>query len=251
MIDLGIIVPVYNEAGNIQPLAAEIAGVFQPRPQEWQLVFVDDASTDDTWQQIEQVSQSNSRVRGIRHDRNRGQSAALWTGIRHVSARVLATLDGDGQNDPADLPMLLAALDRADLVCGVRLKRQDTWLRRFSSWVARRARHWVFGVDFRDSGCGLRVLTPSILAQLAPFNGFHRFLPVLIHYLGGRVVEIPVHHRPRVSGRSKYGVWNRLGRGLWDLLGVTWWLQRQLHPAGIAQETGRPQPPSHSSAPSL
>lgn len=226
--ELSIIVPVYNEEGNVPPMAREIAAAFQTQPRRFEVVFVDDGSTDNTWTQITRTHHADTRVRGVRHAQNAGQSAALWTGLRLSSAPFVCTLDGDLQNDPADLPRLLERLNEADFICGVRLKRQDDWLRRLSAGIARRARRAALGVDFRDTGCSLRVFRREALGGVLPFDGWHRFLPLLAHGAGARVLEIPVHHRPRVSGRSKYGVWNRLGRGIWDLIGLHWYQHRRL-----------------------
>jgi dolichol-phosphate mannosyltransferase len=137
-------------------------------------------------------------------------------------------MDGDLQNDPADLPMLLRELENADFVCGVRVRRQDNWQRRVSTKVARAARRWVLGIDFQDTGCFLRVFRRGSLEGVMPFNGWHRFLPVLVQAAGHRVREVPVNHRPRVAGQSKYGIGNRLWRGICDLMGVRWLLRRRL-----------------------
>jgi dolichol-phosphate mannosyltransferase len=166
----------------------------------------------------------------LRHARNGGQSAALWTGIQATTATIIGTMDGDRQNDPLDFPKLLAALDHHDFVCGVRTRRQDAWIRRVSARVARQARRVVLKVDLVDTGCGMRVFRRSALRGIFPFNGFHRFLPVLVHSAGVRILEVPIHHRPRVAGVSKYGVWNRLGRGIFDLLAIAWYQRRRLPP---------------------
>jgi dolichol-phosphate mannosyltransferase len=237
-VELVIIVPVYNEADNVLPLAEEVAAGLRDTGNEYTLVFVDDASRDDTWKKIAEAARRDQRVRGFRHQQNRGQSAALWTGINATTEPLIATLDGDRQNDPADLKLLLAELGGADFACGVRLDRQDTWVRRVSSDLARRARRSVLGADFRDTGCALRVFKRDVLAAMFPFNGFHRFLPVLIHSGGFTVKEVPVNHRPRVAGVSKYGVWNRLGRGIVDLFALAWYQRRRLRPVAF-DELGR------------
>jgi len=229
-VEISIIVPVFNEAANVQPLARETAAALAQERRAFELVFVDDGSADATWTEIGAARQRDPRVRGLRHAHNAGQSAALWTGLQATTGPIIATLDGDLQNDPADLPQLLAGLDQADFVAGVRLHRQDSWLRRFSSRLARRARRTCLGVDFQDTGCGLRVFKRSALTGIFGFNGLHRFLPVLVHGAGARIVEMPVHHRPRQAGVSKYGVWNRLGRGLLDLLAIAWYQKRRLRP---------------------
>jgi dolichol-phosphate mannosyltransferase len=201
------------------------------------LILVDDASTDGTWERILEVQRADKRVRAVRHARNSGQSAALWTGFGVSQGSIIATLDGDLQNDPADLPLLLEALASADLVCGVRTKRMDNALRRVSSKVARWARKLVLGVDFRDSGCNLRAFKRSVLQTLFPFDGLHRFMPIVAQGAGAVVVEMPVNHRPRIAGSSKYGVWNRLGRGIADLAMIAWYRKRQLKNISFVEHT--------------
>jgi dolichol-phosphate mannosyltransferase len=237
-IEISVIVPVYNEEDNVLPLAGQVASALASEPRRWELVLVDDCSTDATWERVQEAVRRDPRVRGLRHQRNAGQSAAFQTGLMAGAAPIVATLDGDLQNDPADLPVLLAGLSEADFVCGVRAKRQDNWVRRLSTRVARRARRLALGVDFQDTGCFLRVFRRGALAGVPPFNGWHRFLPVLVHGCGVSVKEVPVHHRPRVAGVSKYGVWNRVWRGLYDLVGVGWWLKKRLRPVSFS-EVGR------------
>ena len=242
--ELSIIVPVFNEAENILPLAREIAAILAAGAQKYELVFVDDCSTDKTWENIRAANQEDPRVRGLRLARNSGQSAALWTGIQATGGPVIATLDGDLQNDPAELPRMLAELSRCDFVCGMRVERQDNFVRRASSRVARWARKTVLGADFRDTGCALRVFKRATVAGLFGFNGLHRFLPVLVQNGGFSTKEIPVRHRPRVAGVSKYGVWNRLGRGIVDLFAIAWYQRRRTRPVPFtewpAPADGRP-----------
>jgi dolichol-phosphate mannosyltransferase len=226
--EIAIVVPVFNEEGNVLPLTDEIVEAMQGVGRSYELVFVDDTSTDATWEKIREAKARHGVVRGLRHERNAGQSAALWTGIQATTSPIVVTLDGDRQNDPADLPMLLAELASCDFVCGVRGKREDTWLRRVSTKVARRARHTVLKVDFCDTGCAFRAFKRTAIEGVLPFNGVHRFLPVLVHGNGARTKEIPIGHRARVSGVSKYGLWNRLGRGIHDLIGVSWYQKRRL-----------------------
>jgi dolichol-phosphate mannosyltransferase len=225
---VSIIVPVFNEADNVLPLAREVIAAMARQAREWELVFVDDASGDGTWEKIAEAHRLDPRVRGLRHARNAGQSAAVWTGLSATDSPILATLDGDLQNDPADLPRLLEELASADFVSGMRLNRRDSWVRRVSSRVARQARRAVLKADFRDTGCALRVFRRTALEGVFPFDGMHRFLPVLVQGGGARTREVPVNHRPRVAGRSKYGVWNRLGRGLYDLLALAWFQKRRV-----------------------
>lgn len=242
-LDVSIIVPVFNEADNVLPLAREVAAAMARQPLGYELLFVDDASTDATWERIQEARRADARVRGIRHAHNAGQSAALWTGLQHTTSPVLATLDGDRQNDPADLPRLLAELKQADFVCGIRVHRRDDVVRRVSSRIARAARRAMLKVDFCDTGCALRVFKRSALEGVIPFNGLHRFLPVLVHGGGARTLELPVNHRPRIAGQSKYGVWNRLGRGLYDLVALAWYQKRRLRPVPVIQELTQPPTP--------
>ncbi len=226
--ELSIVVPLRNEGPNVEPLARQILAALRNERREQELILVDDGSTDDTWTRILEVQRAEGRIRALHHAQSRGQSAALWTGFKASRGAVIATLDGDLQNDPADLPAMLAALATCDMVCGVRTKRQDSAVRRISSAVARWARKTALGVDFRDTGCNLRVFNRAALDGLPQFNGIHRFLPILVHGAGGRVKEMPVTHHPRTAGLTKYGVWNRLGRGIYDLVMVRWFLKRQI-----------------------
>jgi dolichol-phosphate mannosyltransferase len=226
--DIAIIVPVFNEAENILPLAREVTGALRNESRSYELFFVDDASTDNTWGKIQEAHRLDSRVRALRHQKNHGQSAALWTGVQATTAPIIATLDGDLQNDPADLPHMLGRLDAYDFVCGVRSRRQDRWVRRISSRIARWARKRALAVDFCDTGCALRVFKRSALNGVFPFHGWHRFLPVLVHANGAKTVEVPVNHRSRIAGVSKYGIGNRLWRGMVDLLALAWFQKRRL-----------------------
>ncbi|MCX8107527.1 MAG: glycosyltransferase family 2 protein [Verrucomicrobiae bacterium] len=229
-VDLTIIVPVYNEEENVLPLWREVVEAITPMKLSWELVFIDDGSTDCTWQRIKEAHQQDDRVCGIRHAKNAGQSAAIWTGLQLTSAPLVATLDGDRQNDPADIPWMLAMLreEGLDFVSGMRLKRKDNWLRLVSSAVARWVRNAVLRCDFRDTGCALRVFKRSVLEGIPAFNGLHRFLPVLVAGAGWKTREVEVRHRPRVAGTSKYGVLNRIFRGVYDLIGVGWYQRRRV-----------------------
>jgi dolichol-phosphate mannosyltransferase len=234
-VTLSVIVPVYNEEANVLPLAAEVARALEGTGTDYELVLVDDASRDATWMRIQEARVRDARVRGLRHERNAGQSAALWTGVQGTDSRWIATLDGDLQNDPGDLPRMLRELETCDFVCGMRLQRQDSFVRRASSAVARWARRAALGADFRDTGCAMRVFRRECLQGLFCFNGLHRFLPILVHGGGFRTREVPVNHRPRVAGVSKYGIGNRLWRGIFDLLGVAWFQRRRIKPLGVTR----------------
>jgi dolichol-phosphate mannosyltransferase len=234
---ISVVVPLYNEARNVQPLARKIFDAFSEEKQPIELILVDDRSTDETWQEILAARRADSRVRALRHRTQSGQSAALWTGFQASRGEVIATLDGDLQNDPADLPQMLAQLAVCDMVCGVRVGRKDTVVRRLSSLVARWVRKIVLGVDFRDSGCNLRVFKRWVLSLLPAFDGLHRFVPILAHGRGAIVKEMPVTHHPRVAGLSKYGILNRLGRGISGLALVRRCLKGQVPPTSSISAT--------------
>ncbi|HLH53677.1 MAG TPA: glycosyltransferase family 2 protein [Verrucomicrobiae bacterium] len=236
---ISVVAPLWNEEDNVRPLAQQVFAAFGGGLPAIELILVDDASTDKTWERILEAQAADKRIRAVRHSRNSGQSAALWTGFQVSRGDIIATLDGDLQNDPADLPRLLEALQSADLVCGVRTKRMDSAVRKISSKIARWARKAALGVDFRDSGCNLRVFKRSVLQSLFAFDGLHRFMPIIAHGGGNVVIEVPVNHRPRIAGVSKYGIWNRLGRGICDLAMIAWYKKRQLKNIGFTEHETR------------
>jgi len=223
---ISVVVPAYNEEENILPLAEEIVAALSALPGGFELILVDDASTDTTARRIEAIELP--QVRGVFHRINCGQSAAVGSGFQAARGEWVATLDGDGQNDPADIPALLdqAIQSGVDCVTGVRRKRRDTFLRRFSSKTANGFRNWITGDQVSDSGCGIRVVRRSALREIPVFNGMHRFLPTLLRGQGFSVAEATVNHRERVRGTSKYGVHNRLWRGIRDCFGIRWYLKR-------------------------
>ena len=230
-----MVVPVRNEAENIEPLAREIADALAQLP-AFEIVYVDDGSDDGTRTELERMRASIPQLRHVRHTRSCGQSAAILTGVRHARHPWIATLDGDGQNDPADLPRLLDRLASArpeenlHMLAGWRAARQDTWLRRVSSRVANGVRSRVLRDATPDTGCGLKVFARDTFLRLPWFDHMHRFLPALVQRQGGRVESIVVSHRPRTRGRSKYGVHNRLWVGIVDLFGVAWLMRRTSRP---------------------
>jgi dolichol-phosphate mannosyltransferase len=225
---ISVVAPLWNENPNVLPLTQRVLETFRDEPRFLELILIDDASTDGTWEKMLEARSLDHRVRALRQTRHAGQSAALWAGFAAARGEVIGTLDGDLQNDPADLPRLLAKLATCDLVCGVRLRRQDNTLRRISTRIARWARKAVLGIDFRDTGCNLRVFKRPVVSMLLPFDGLHRFMPILAQDAGAVVEEMPVTHHPRTAGRSKYGVWNRLGRGIMDLAMIAWYRRRRL-----------------------
>lgn len=230
---LSLIIPAYNEAENVPVLAKEIEDVLAPSRWSYEVIFVDDGSTDDSWTVMKDLASADPTIRPLRLTRNSGQSAALVAGIRRARGRVVVTLDADLQNDPADIPEMVEALENndVDLVSGVRANRRDTWLRRVSSRIANRVRDRVLHDGITDVGCSLKAYRRAALEDLPQFTGMHRFLPALVQLHGGSVMELPVHHRARLHGLPKYNVRNRLWRGIHDLLAVRWmqkkWIRRQ------------------------
>lgn len=233
---ISVVVPVRNEADNILPLVAEIAAALRPR-HAFEIVYVDDGSDDATPARLAEAKSACPELRVLRHARACGQSQAVASGVKAARGEIVATIDGDGQNDPADIPALVERLlslpaERRDdlLVAGHRTRRKDTLVRRLSSKIANKVRVALLNDDTPDSGCGLKVLTRAAFLDLPRFNHMHRFLPALMIRKGGRVVSVPVNHRPRERGVSKYGVWNRLWVGIVDLFGVMWLNARASRP---------------------
>jgi glycosyltransferase involved in cell wall biosynthesis len=224
---LSAVVPAYNEVECMPALLAELRAALDATGRTWEMVLVDDGSGDGTGEAMETARAADARIRVLRLERNAGQSAALAAGLLRARGDVLVTLDADLQNDPADIPALLAALDGADVVSGVRATREDDWLRRVSSRVANGVRRAVLGDRVTDIGCSLKAYRREVLEGVPMFVGVHRFLPALCGFRGARVVEVRVRHRPRTRGASKYGMGNRLWRGIHDLIGVSW-LKRRL-----------------------
>ena len=223
---LSVVVPAFNEEENIIPLAEEIIAALGKLPGGFELILVDDKSTDSSTQVIQNFTHPN--VRAVFHRINCGQSAAVASGFQAARGDWVATLDGDGQNDPADLPAMLEQAINAEVDCvtGVRSKRQDNFIRRFSSKAANGFRNWITGDQVSDSGCGIRVVRRTALREIPVFNGMHRFLPTLLRGQGFTVIERSVNHRERLRGTSKYGVHNRLWRGIRDCFGIRWYLKR-------------------------
>jgi len=224
---VSVVVPCYNEEENVSPLAERIDAVFAGLPDyDYECLFVNDGSTDGTRAQIEALRASNPHVRPIHLVENCGQSAALVAGMRRAKGEYILTLDGDLQNDPKDFPKFIALLKEFDCVCGYRAKRRDTWVRRMSSRIANKVRDALLKDGIRDSGCGTKGFRRCCVAHIVPFNGVHRFFAVMIRNAGLTLTECEVAHHPRQHGVSKYGIQNRLWRGLYDLFGVAWLKKR-------------------------
>jgi glycosyltransferase involved in cell wall biosynthesis len=234
---LSVVVPVFNEEESIPILAREIAASLDPLGLPYEVLWVDDGSTDRGPEVLRGLAAADPRARVLRLATNSGQSAAMAAGFRYARGEVLATLDADLQNDPADLPRLLAALDGCDVVCGVRARRRDSWVRRVSSRLANAVRNRATGEAVTDVGCTLRVYRRDLVTAVPMFTGMHRFLPTLLRLAGARVRELPVHHRPRLHGVAKYGIHNRLWRGIVDLMAVRWMQRRWIDPR-MVEEVG-------------
>lgn len=227
--DVSIVVPFYNERDNLPILTDELVRMMDAAGETaFEVLLVDDCSDDGGLEAATELARSEPRLRLLRHLRNYGQSAALASGFAAARGGIVVTLDADLQNDPADVPRLLAALAECDAVSGVRAERHDSLLRRVSSRLANRVRSAVLHDGISDVGCSLKAYRADLLRELPLFNGMHRFLPALIALRGARIREIPVRHRPRRHGTSKYGVHNRLWRGLADLRGVRWLQKRSI-----------------------
>jgi dolichol-phosphate mannosyltransferase len=220
--EISVVVPAYNELDSLPPLFAELRAALAATGRTWELVVVDDGSTDGTAAALAAEAGRDPRVVPLILERNAGQSAALAAGLSRVRGEIVVTLDADLQNDPADLPRLLAALVNADVVSGVRAKRNDSWVRIVSSRIANATRRAVLGDPVTDIGCSFKAYRREALEGLPMFVGVHRFLPALCVFRGARFAEVELNHRPRRHGVSKYGVGNRLWRGLADLNGVLW-----------------------------
>ena len=221
---VSVVVPLYNEEENVAPLQAELAAALAGLAHE--IIFVDDGSTD---QSLARLTRS-PEVRVLHFEKNAGQSAALYAGANAAHGEVVVLIDADLQNDPADIPRLLAELQRsgADLVCGYRAKRKDTLVKRLTSRIANFVRSRFTKDGVRDTGCTLKAMRRECVRTLVPFKGMHRFIPALVKGAGYRLVELPVNHRARRFGQSKYGLGNRAVRATIDMFGVRWLLSRQL-----------------------
>lgn len=236
--DVSIVVPVRNEQDNVAPLIAEIAAALDGR-WAYEIVYVNDGSTDATGERLAAEMRVRKNLRQIRHAASSGQSAAVRTGIRASRGKIVATLDGDGQNNPAFLPALIEAIekggDKVGLAAGQRVGRKDTGFKKFQSRVANGVRNAILRDGTRDTGCGLKALRRDVFLALPYFDGLHRFLPALVRREGFGIVYVDVIDRPRHSGVSNYGFFDRLWIGIMDLIGV-WWLIRRKKSTPVATE---------------
>ena len=230
MTDLSVVIPVYNEEASLSPLWSELREVLEGLPLSFEVVFVDDGSRDRSAEIIRSFRETDQRVHLVRLKANGGETAATDAGFKAARGRRVVVMDADLQNDPADIPMLLAHLDHWDAVTGWRVDRAagDNFVRRASSRIANRIRNWMSDETIQDSGCTCRACRREGLRELVLYRGFHRFIPTLLKIRGYRVIEVPVGHRPRRFGRSKYGVFNRAIVAFVDLLVIRWMKTRLL-----------------------
>lgn len=234
---LSVVVPVRNEEDNIAPLITEIRAALDSVV-DYEIIYVNDGSTDTTPQRLAEIRRTCPQLRIIRHEKNCGQSTAVRSGVKAAKGDWVATLDGDGQNDPADIPKLIAALEPGvELVGGNRHHaRRDTWIKRISSVIANGVRSRLLKDSTPDTGCGLKLFSREVFLDLPYFDHMHRFLPALVIRHGGRVVSVPVNHRRRERGVSNYGTLDRLMVGMVDLFGMMWLQRRAKQPVAMEEQ---------------
>jgi glycosyltransferase involved in cell wall biosynthesis len=232
--DLSIVIPVYNEEENVEPLVREITAAMNPLAKSYEIIIVDDGSGDRTFAILAGLRRRTPNLRAIGLRRNFGQTAALAAGMTHARGEIVVLMDGDGQNDPADIPAMLAELDRgADLVCGWRFERRDAFLsRRLPSLMANRLISWATRVKLHDYGCTLKAMRREVAAHLKLYGEMHRFIPAIAYERGARIAEMKVHHRPRLRGSTKYGI-GRTFRVILDLLTVKFLISYSTRPAHV------------------
>jgi glycosyltransferase involved in cell wall biosynthesis len=242
---ISVVVPCYNEEAGIRAFFEAARAALDPLQVSYEIIVTDDLSADSSWAVLKECAARDPRLRAQRLATHCGQSAALWAGIQAARGRHIITLDSDLQNDPRDLPAFLKALERFDCVCGSRVaaRRQgDSWVRIVSSRVANWVRNKLSGERIEDAGCTYRAFKRECVADLKFFKGMHRFLPTLVKMEGFTVAEIPISHHPRRSGRTNYGVWNRLFASFYDLLAVRW-MKRRMFRFQVAERINEPDTP--------
>lgn len=228
-LSLSVIIPAFNEADCLPSLVESIIETLRPMGLGFEIILVDDASTDRTSEVIQKLCQQFPEARGVCHYTNSGQSAAVVSGMHIARGCLVATLDADMQNPPSEIARLLAHLTSdVDAICGVRIKRQDSMIRKISSKTANGFRNQITGVTVTDAGCGMRLMRRSAIKELPVFNGLHRFIPTILKLQGFSVKEIPIEHSPRLAGQSKYGIGNRLFRGIADCFAMRWYARRAI-----------------------
>jgi dolichol-phosphate mannosyltransferase len=238
--ELSVLVPVHNEAQNIAGLIGEIRKALD-QLLDYEIVYVDDGSTDDTYGELLKAARECRNLRIVRHRKNCGQSTALCTAVRAARSARVVTLDGDGQNDPADIPKLWVRSSEAGpaenlVICGYRRRRQDTLVKKLSSRIANSFRQFILKDATPDTGCGIKLFHRAAFLELPYFDHMHRFLPALFLRQGGKPISVEVNHRPRTRGQSHYGMANRLWIGLVDTFGVAWLQRRVKHPRIVEEK---------------
>jgi glycosyltransferase involved in cell wall biosynthesis len=240
---LSVVIPVYNEEENIEPLVEQLAAALRDWPGKVELLFVDDGSSDATLAALKRAQSGEPRIRIAHFRRNLGQTAAMEAGFHLAQGSAVVTLDGDLQNDPAEIPRLVRMLRDFDVVCGIRARRRDTWWKRQSSRIGNGFRNWVTGDDIVDTGCTLKAYRRECVNGLELYNGMHRFLPTLLKMRGYRVTQVPVSHRPRRAGKTKYDTWQRLKKGLADVFAVRWMKKNWIAYQGVLEVVESPAAP--------
>jgi dolichol-phosphate mannosyltransferase len=227
-LEISVVVPVFNEAENLPILIPRLNDVFNRMGRSYEIIVVNDGSTDGSWEILKEAALKQSSLHLLRFRENRGLSAALIAGLREARGQKIVTLDSDLQNDPDDIPKLLGCLDHYDMATGWRQKREDSWLKRISSKIANAIRNRLSGETIKDSACTLRVFRKECVKDIPVFNGMHRFFSTLAKMEGYRIIEVPVSHHPRRFGKSKYNIRNRIWRSFVDLLAVRWMKSRHI-----------------------
>jgi dolichol-phosphate mannosyltransferase len=228
-IQYSVVIPLKNEASNLTDLIEELEPIMNSLQAPWELICVDDGSTDQTRSLLLQLAQEKPYVRPLLFKKNYGQSSAFHAGFESARGEFVITMDGDRQNDPADIPKMVPLISDCDLVCGIRIKRKDSWNKRLISKVANKVRGWICEDGVQDTGCSLKIYRSVCLRKIKMYNGMHRFLPALFKMEGFRIKQIPVNHRERVKGKSHYNFFNRSFNTIADLLAVRWMKKRRLN----------------------
>ncbi|HNS08893.1 MAG TPA: glycosyltransferase family 2 protein [Candidatus Ozemobacteraceae bacterium] len=224
-----VAIPVFNEAESVDELVSRVEFTMNQLGRSWELILVDDGSSDGSFERIAELKKRCPALRGLKFSQNNGQTAAMAAGIKAARGQIIITLDADLQNDPADIPLLLKELENGyDAAVGWRKKRNDNFIRRASSKIANWIRNVISSETIKDTGCSLKAFRAAIIQPIELYEGMHRFLPTLVKMNGGRVAEVEVSHHPRAKGVSKYNVWNRILRSFLDLLAIRWMKWRKL-----------------------
>ena len=227
-VEISVVVPVYNEEKNLPLLIPQLVEVLQPLEKSYEMIFVDDGSTDKSRKILKEMASQYPEIRMIGFKKNCGETAAGTAGLKEARGEIVITIDADLQNDPKDIPTMLGYLKEYDMVTGWRQKRDDPWIKQITSKIANKIRNGLSGEMIQDSGCTFRAYKRGCLQNLKLYKGMHRFMPTLVKMEGYRVIEIPIAHHPRKFGVSKYTTWNRMWRAFVDLLAVRWMKSRHI-----------------------